>query len=244
MSAGSGIHARPEEDETVSPQVLKCVCLDEDVRDLVRRHLASPDHAWSVGTYGAIGEFDYASDEPALEVDLERLSVRTARGALLIQNLDDVRAFALVNERGETREIAFCSPRGGAGRDRIGEIDDRTFDVGIASPHIDMLIRLKAGDSETAATLRGAVGRWLFEAGNPAGAAIARASPTRILASAIAHLEVHQPIPGPGERSPEGPHTHLLPKLLAKGLVHPPGSPLPDGVYCGLSLYPGRATRS
>ena len=51
--------------------------------------------------------------------------------------------------------------------------------------------------------------------------------------------EVHQPIPPQGGHSPEGPHTHLLPKLLAERRVHPPGSPLPVGLYCGLSLYLG-----
>jgi hypothetical protein len=58
--------------------------------------------------------------------------------------------------------------------------------------------------------------------------------------SAVARLEVHQPIPPPGGRSPEGPHTHLLPKFLKQGLTRSPKSPLPDGLFCGLSLYPPR----
>jgi hypothetical protein len=101
-----------------------------------------------------------------------------------------------------------------------------------------MLVRLRSDDAGTAAALYAGVGRPLFAADNPAGLAIAHASPTRILASPVAHIEVHQPIPPPGGRSPEGPHTHLLPKFLAQGRTHPPGSPLPDGLYCGLSLYP------
>lgn len=67
-------------------------------------------------------------------------------------------------------------------------------------------------------------------------AAIARASPTRILVSGVARLEVHQPIPPPGGRSPDGLHTHLLPGHLAQGLARPPGLALPDGLFCGLSL--------
>jgi hypothetical protein len=89
-----------------------------------------------------------------------------------------------------------------------------------------------------ASALRSAVGRSLFAPGNLVGAAIGQASPTRILISALAHLEVHQPIPPPGGRSPDGPHTHVLPKYLKEGRAHAPGSPLPDGLYCGLSLYP------
>ena len=37
---------------------LTCRPLDDDPAGLVRRHLAEPVHRWSVGTYGAIGEFD------------------------------------------------------------------------------------------------------------------------------------------------------------------------------------------
>jgi len=47
---------------------------------------------------------------------------------------------------------------------------------------------------ETRAALREGMGRPLLAPGNPAGAAIARSSPTRVFASALARLEVHQPI--------------------------------------------------
>jgi hypothetical protein len=218
--------------------VLRCVPLDENPRDIVRRHLARPRQSWSVGTYGAIGEFEYCADEPGLEIDLEALSVRTARGALAIVAFDDVRPFALVDESGRTREVAFCSPHLGAQRTTIVALDALTFDVGVGAKHIDMMVRVRPDDGETESVLRAATGRSLFAPDNPAGAAIVRASPTRILASAVAHLEVHQPIPPPGGRSPKGPHTHLLPKFLAEGRAHRPGSPLPDNLYCGLSLHP------
>jgi hypothetical protein len=212
--------------------------MDDDPAALVRRHLAEPVHHWSVGTYGAIGEFGYDADEPGLTVDLDGLSVRTARGALEVHSLAGVQAFALEDEKGRVREIAFCSPRTGTGWDRIAALDDRTFDLGIGAPHIDLLVRVAREDTGTARLLASAVGRPLFAADNPAGAAIAHTSPTRILHSPIARLEVHQPIPPPGGRSPEGPHTHLLPKYLAQRIAHRLESPLPSGLYCGLSLYP------
>ncbi|WP_428661801.1 DUF6925 family protein [Reyranella sp.] len=212
--------------------------LEDDPAEIVRRYLADPLTGWSVGTYGAIAEFQYDPDEPGLRLDLEAMSVRTERGALAIVSLEGVQPFGLTDDGGRLREIAFCSERRGAQRATVTDLGDRTFDVGIAAPHIDMLVRLRSGDTETDAALRAGAGRPLFAADNPAGLAIARASPTRILASAVARIEVHQPIPAPGGRSPEGPHTHLLPKLLAQGRIHPPGSPLPDGLYCGLSLYP------
>jgi hypothetical protein len=218
---------------------MKCVRLDEeDPRDIARRHLAEAANGWSVGTWGAIGEFQYDPDEPDLSVALEALSVTTRRGALYVGPLTDAVLFALIDDSGRTREIAFCSPREGARRTTIHELDDTTFDLGIGAPHIDMMVRLRADDAVTRAALRGVVGRPLLAPGNPAGAAIAQASPTRIFASALARLEVHQPIPPPGGRSPEGPHSHLLPQYLQEGRVHAPGSPLPAGLYCGLSLYP------
>jgi hypothetical protein len=217
---------------------MQCLPLDEPPRAIVRRHLAKPSNGWSVGTYGAIGEFQYDAAEPGLEIDFDALTVRTLRGALAIVDLDGVQPFALVDETGRTREIAFCSPRLGAQRTTITALDERTFDVGVGALHIDMLVRVRPDDAETAAVLQGAVGRSLFASDHPAGAAIARANPARILVSGVARLEVDQPIPLPGGRSPEGPHTHLLPEYLKEGRPHPPGSPLPAGLYCGLSLYP------
>jgi hypothetical protein len=217
---------------------LHCRLLDDDPALIVRRHLADPSTGWSVGTYGAIGEFQYDADEPGLKLDLEAMAVQTERGALAIVSLDDVRPFGLVDDTGRLREIAFCCGRRGAQRAIVTELGALTFDVGVTAPHIDMLVRLRPDDAATLAALRAGVGRPLFAADNPAGAAIAHASPTRILASPVARIEVHQAIPPPGGRAPEGPHTHLLPKLLAQGRAHPPGSPLPDGLYCGLSLYP------
>jgi hypothetical protein len=101
-----------------------------------------------------------------------------------------------------------------------------------------MMVRLRPDDTATRAALRASVGQPLLAPGNQAGPAIARANPTRVFASALARLEVHQPIPPPGSRSPAGPHSHLLPEYLKEGRAHAPGSPLPAGLYCGLSLYP------
>jgi hypothetical protein len=225
----------------MSARRLTCRLLDDDPAALVRRHLAEPAHHWSVGTYGAIGEFGYDANEPGLAIDLDALAVKTARGSLEVHGIAAAQPFALVDETGRVREIAFCSPRTANQRDRIAALGERTFDLGIGAPHIDMLVRVPLGDDDTERLLASAVGRKLMAPDNPAGGAIARTSPTRILLSPIARLEVHQPIPPPGGRSPGGPHTHLLPKFLAQRIVHRPASPLPDGLYCGLSLYPRKA---
>jgi len=217
---------------------MKCIALSEEPRELVRRHLAEAANGWSVGTWGAIGEFQYDEGEPDLVVDAEALSVSSRRGALRVGDLADVTAFALIDDNGRTREIAFCSARPASGRSVIHAVDAVTFDLGIGVPHIDMLVRLREDDAETRHALDAGVGKPLLTMDNPAGPAIGKASPTRIFASAFATLEVHQPIPPPGGRSPVGPHSHLLPHHLKEGRVHAPNSPLPAGLYCGLSLYP------
>lgn len=216
----------------------RCSLLDDDPAEILRRHLADPTTGWSVGTYGAIAEFQYDAGEPGLQLDLDAMAVQTERGALTIVSLEGVQPFGLTDDSGRLREIAFCSVRRGAQRATVTELGALTFDVGVAAPHVDMLVRLRDDDTRTAAALRDGIGRPLLAPGNPAGPAIAQASPTRILVSPVARIEVHQAIPRPGGRAPEGPHTHLLPKLLAQGRTHPPGSPLPVGLYCGLSLYP------
>jgi hypothetical protein len=223
---------------SLTSPAMKCVPLAEGPRELARRHLADAGSGWSIGTWGAIGEFQYDAHEPGLVLDLATLSVTSPRGALHIGNLRDAKLFALVDDAGRTREIAFCSPRPAARRMTIHELDETMFDLGIGAPHVDMMVRLRRDDAETRAALREGVGRPLLAPGNPAGPAIARSSPTRVFASALARLEVHQPIPPPGGRSPDGPHGHLLPQYLREGRAHAPGSPLPAGLYCGLSLYP------
>jgi hypothetical protein len=223
----------------VSPGTLDCIPLSDNPYEIVRAHLADPDCRWSVGTYGAIGEFEYEAGEAGLTIDLERLSVSTSRGSLAIVDLAGVRVFAVLDVDKRTREIAFCSTREGARRGVITAVDDLTYDLGLAAPHIDMLVRVKPDDAAAAQALRDARGMSLFAPGHRAGEMIGRSSPTRILVSAVARLEVHQAIPAPGGRSPDGPHTHLLPKYLKEGLMRAPNSPLPNGLFCGLSLYPG-----
>ncbi len=217
---------------------MRCERLERRVEDLVREHLAVAAHGWSVGTWGAIGEFQYDDGEPDLEVDLARLTVRSRRGALSIDNLDGVEAFALVDDNGRTREIALCSARGCRAATSVTALGDGTWDLGIGAPHIDMLVRPAPEDAATRDALTAGEGRPLLAADNPAGPLIARNSPARIFVSAIARLEVYQPIPPPGGRSPPGPHSHLLPGHLKEKALHAPGSPLPGGLFCGLSLYP------
>jgi hypothetical protein len=69
-------------------------------------------------------------------------------------------------------------------------------------------------------------------------AAILRMSPHRVFRSRLGRVEVYGPIPSPDGATEEGPHTHLLPKLLASGRGHVAGTPIPRGHLPCLELYP------
>jgi hypothetical protein len=71
-----------------------------------------------------------------------------------------------------------------------------------------------------------------------AGAAIVEAGPTRVVETGLGRAEIDAPIPPPGGRSPEGPHTHLLPGALALGRDLPPGIDLPDA-YVPAAMFFG-----
>jgi hypothetical protein len=58
--------------------------------------------------------------------------------------------------------------------------------------------------------------------------AIVHKSPNRIAITAMGRTEVYSAIPPPGGKSPEGPHTHLLPSLIKTGRKHDPKAPIPE----------------
>ena len=138
-----------------------CRPIEEAPLDIVRRYLTVPRSGWSIGIYGAIGEFSYASDEPDLVVDLDRLAVRTRRGSLSISSVDQVEPLAIIDEAGRIREITFCTRVTAGERATITALDECTFDVGIGAPHVDMLVRLRPDDVETAAVLRASLAQVL-----------------------------------------------------------------------------------
>ena len=94
-----------------------------------------------------------------------------------------------------------------------------------------------------AAQLREHAGRAVFEPGNPAMGMILAANPHRVFISRLGRIEVYQPIPPPSGKSPEGPHTHVLPRLLKSGRTHPATEPVPEGLVPCAHLYPPHPAR-
>jgi hypothetical protein len=72
---------------------------------------------------------------------------------------------------------------------------------------------------------------------------ILAANPPRVFISRLGRIEVYQPIPPPSGKSPEGPHTHVLARLLQSRRTHPATEPVPEGWVPCAHLYPPHPAR-
>ncbi len=228
------------------------------LRDLILEHLADPASSWSCGRFGAVAEFHRDAGEPAA-LDPVTLSVSTARGALRIDLAPATgsAAWALAWEApgsapdGWTHGVALCLPRGEAalaGRTMITELgpdreavraEDREailFDLGLGGTAFEICVR--SADPAAVAALRAACGRAFLSHDHDLFAVMPRLAPHRVFRSRLGRVEVFQPIPPPDGVSPEGPHTHVLPKLLAQDRDQAATVPVPDDAVAGLSLFP------
>lgn len=232
----------------------------DTVSRLIAEHLADWQAGWSMGAFGALAEFHQDDGEPAVVDDRPGLTRATARGAI---RFDPAIAAALVPLAYETlsprpqrwsHAVALCLPAAdaaGAGRAVLSELgpdaaairpQDRAailFDMGLALGNCDFCIR--TADPALIDALRAACGRSLFEPGNPAMAAILAAHPHRVAVTRAGRAEVFQKIGGPdtGGVSPAGPHSHVLPRLLASGRTHTANTPIPPGMVPVAFLHPG-----
>ncbi|AZO80374.1 MULTISPECIES: hypothetical protein [unclassified Bosea (in: a-proteobacteria)] len=217
----------------------------DDVTSLIHQELATATTQWNVGTFGAIAEFLRDPGEPVeLGAGPGRLSAVTDRGGIGFDDLSKVRLFASETAVGQgwSHRVALCLPEAICAMNRRSVLtelgpdeaalrpQDRAgilFDMGLGTLQVDICIR--TGDPELIATLRSVAGKSLFEPGNPAMAAIVAKGPHRVFVTRAGRCEVYQPIPPADGRSPEGPHTHVLPQLLRNGRTHAATEPVPDG---------------
>lgn len=231
----------------------------ESAFDIIAQHLADPDAQWSLGTFGAIAEFMRDPDEPAGIETAERLIVVvTPRGGIALEAREGLRpvAFETVTTHAWSQRVAFCLPDSKAAMSRravLTELGPDTqalraqdrgailFDLGLGVLQADCCVRVS--DTAVAAQLREHAGRSLFEPGNPAMGVILGHSPHRVFITRCGRAEVYQGIPAPGGKAPDGPHTHVLPKLLAHRRTHAATEPIPAGWVSCAHLYPAHPLR-
>jgi hypothetical protein len=221
--------------------------------------LADADASWSIGTFGAIAEFSGDANEAAeLQQTTDAIGVVTGKGGLCIVPHPNLRLIASESPATESwsHRMALCLPHGScamSGRQVFTEIgaddgalrpqdrDGILFDLGLGILQIDACIR--ASDPAVVAALQGCTGKSVFAPGNDAMRIILAANPHRAFVSRIGRVEVFQPIPPPDGKSPDGPHTHVLPKLLSHRRAHAATEPLPEGWVPCAHLYPPHPLR-
>lgn len=222
------------------------------MQDLVERHLDDPESGWSMGVPGAIAEFVRSPDEPA-----ERApgAVATDRGGIRVVVPADCRPLAYETPAGPgghwNHAVALCLPAAQAHRARRQMVTELgpdpeplrsqdagavLFDLGLDTSTVDACVR--TADPGLLDVLRAGCGRPLFEPGSALAAALVAAGPHRVFNTALGRVEVYAAIPRPDGRSPDGPHTHLLPALLGAGRTHAATVPVPKGWLPCAHLYP------
>jgi hypothetical protein len=228
----------------------------QELEALLETHLRDWNTGWSVGSFGALAEFHQAAQERTLMA--APLLQATARGAIRIERTHGVTPIAWealsANPARWQHGVALCLPDAEAtmsGRTVLTELGPDTaailaadresllFDMGLGQRNVDFCVR--TADPELIAVLRSAVEQNVLDAANPAMAAILKAHPHRVAISGIGRCEVFQKIGGPETDgvSPTGPHTHVLPKLMAAGRTHSANTPIADGLIPAMMIHPG-----
>jgi hypothetical protein len=222
-----------------------------DVVRLIHEHLASPKSSWHIGAFGAIAEFHRHARET---ISIDGCDAVTERGAIAIQVRQNCRAYAYelpsAREHSWLHGVALCLPENEAlmsRRTTITEIgpdlqairpEDRAaslFDLGLGVGNCDFCVR--TADPELKDALRSASGLRLLE-NDALFDLLVRRSPHRVVLSRLGRIEVYQRIAAHDERSPDGPHTHLLPRLVRQRRTHIATLPIPAGWVPCLNLYP------
>lgn len=219
----------------------------------LHKALGDPGWHWGLGVLGAIAEF---SRDPWERWRAIENGVVTARGGIRLRPDPQARlvAWEAISRRaghwqqglawcldarlaslGQTHDVVTeLGPDGEALRPRDhGAV---LFDMGLGFAHLRGCVR--SADPGVIAALRAGCGRPLLEAGTPAAIAVLHHSPHRVFLSPAGRIEVFQPIPPPDGRTPDGPHTHLLPPLLRSRRTHAATTHLPDGMIPLLEAFP------
>ena len=222
---------------------------------LLLDHIRDPHASWSCGRFGAIAEFHRDADEPVEIASEPAIVAATSRGAIRIELLPALRpvAYETISKCIESwgQGVALCLPRDLAlmsGRTVVTELgpdidavrpQDREallFDLGIGGPQSEICVR--SADPEAIALLRSACGHSLFAPDHALARRLPGLSPHRVFRCRMGRIEVYQAIPAPDGKTPDGPHTHVLPRLLASARNHAATVPVPKGWLAGMTLFP------
>jgi predicted Fe-S protein YdhL (DUF1289 family) len=219
------------------------------IGELIRRSLADRAGSWVLGIPGGLAEFSVGAEEPVeLDASGPVVSAVTPRGAVRLAAPDAVRALTTAQpaagpivlvvpdnlRRAAPVVVTELGPDHGAicptARGHL------RFDLGLGSPAVRFCVR--TDHPGLVDRLRAAEGRSWLELVAGHGPLLVEVSPDRVVETPLGRMEVATPIPPPGGRSPDGPHTHLLAGPLAEGGRTFGPVPLPAGWSPAATWYP------
>ena len=224
------------------------------INAVLEQHLNRVSSSFSIGTFGAIAEFHRSSEDPVIINKANQLTIMTRQGAIRLQILENTYAIAYEaiskNQHRWQQGVVFCLSKAEAcmnqrkGLTELGhdqdtidstQSDEILFDMGINAYNIDFCIRTK--DPTLIKLLRQAAGLSYEALPDHLKSEIINTSPCRVVLSKLGRIEVYQAIGK--EKTPHGPHTHLLPKLFTKKITHSANTPIPENLVPCLTLHPG-----
>src|SRR5262249_7804238 len=218
----------------------------DELKRWVSSTLADRKGTWGTGVPGAGAEVPIRPERPIAIGGNDAAIEPTANDAhLRLTWGEKLRAFACAG----AGPIVLALPRNratlpvvqgftalGVDRDAVDcrHRADELFDLGLSRQCCRFMLR--ASSAAFADAMRQHKGKALELLLRDAGAAILKESTHRVVESALARIEVFTRIPLPGEKSPEGAHTHLLPSFLASGDELPAGLAIP-AFACPIAVY-------
>ncbi|MEL6103540.1 MAG: DUF1289 domain-containing protein [Pseudomonadota bacterium] len=224
----------------------------EDIRAFATSTLEAGRGTWVIGVVGAVAEFTPARGETVTRrTNGDDLLAYTRNGAIRMTINDDVRALtfdppdlssqerivlAVKRESGRLPVAQGVSDLGADTAALTEEPHTKLYDLGLGRKDGRFCVRLRKGAAQSA--LDDARGLPLPKALPAIGQSLVEESPTRVVESAFGRIEVQGQIPPPNAKSPDGPHTHLLPDHLATGRAMPVGMDLPRAYLSGAIYYP------
>ena len=214
-----------------------------------------------MGSYGAVAEFFQDAGEVIESDSSDVLTRLTPRGGIRIELQENIGICAYENtsSHGTARQhIALCLPEESSrmsGNQVLTELepdgealdeahrDAILFDLGVSSLgsgcyQLDFCVR--TSDLDLVEFLREHCGSSIFEHGSPVFPRLLESQPQRVVITRLGRIEVCQVIGGEhtDDKTPEGPHTHLLPELLGLNLTHSADAPIKAGWVPFAFLYP------
>ena len=188
---------------------------------------------------GALAEFAFVGEEG---VEARRsgpggrtVEAVTAGGGIRLAITDDTVAFSAGPDRGITLAVprsvlpapSLTVTTDSADPGALRPEHRKAVLVDLAVGHSAAAFCVRTADPDLIAALRAVEGCGWHEALDRVGHLLVAASPHRVVTGPLGRIEVYNPIPQEWHVSPDGCHTHLLPRLLETGRETAGGDELP-----------------